>query len=77
MYSRKKTFEEIPEVMTAIWSCTGVGCNGWMRDEFAFEVEPTCPKCHSVMISGTKSLPALVNTNRNQKSLKKGVRIAE
>jgi hypothetical protein len=77
MYSRKKPFEELPEEMTAIWSCTAEGCNGWMRDNFSFDVQPTCPKCQSQMESGMRSLPLLVNTSRDQKNLKKGIPIHE
>lgn len=75
MYSRKKLLEDIPEELTAIWSCTNEGCNGWMRDNFAFEAVPTCPQCQSQMVKSTKMLPLLINTNQDQKSLKKGVRI--
>ncbi|QMV42906.1 cold-shock protein [Cohnella cholangitidis] len=75
MYSRKKVFEEIPEEMTAIWSCTSDDCNGWMRDNFAFETAPTCGLCHQPMKSGMKMLPQLVNTSRDQKSSRKGVSI--
>lgn len=75
MYSRKKSFEEIPEELTAIWSCSNEGCNSWMRDNFAFDTVPTCRQCSSPMVSGTKMLPLLVNTNSNQKTLKKGVQI--
>lgn len=75
MYSRKKPLEEIPEEMTAIWSCTNQDCNGWMRDNFAFEVVPTCVLCHAPMESDTRMLPQLVNTNRDQKHLRKGVPI--
>ncbi|WP_256758647.1 cold-shock protein [Cohnella sp. WQ 127256] len=75
MYSRKKVLEEIPEEMTAVWSCTSEGCNGWMRDNFAFETVPTCGLCHKPMESGMKMLPLLVNTNRDQKTLRKGVSI--
>lgn len=64
MYSRKKTFEELPEAMTAVWSCTQDDCNGWMRANFSFEDEPNCPKCHSAMMSEMRSLPILVNTSR-------------
>lgn len=70
MYSRKPTIEELPEAMTAIWTCIGESCNGWMRANFSFEDEPTCPYCHSEMVSGMKSLPILVNSNRNYGSLK-------
>jgi len=75
MYSRKKTFEEIPEELTAIWSCTSDDCNGWMRDNFAFSNAPTCVLCSAPMKSGTRMLPQIVNTNRDQKSLRKGVPI--
>jgi hypothetical protein len=77
MYSRKKQLEEIPEELTAIWLCTKDGCNGWMRDNFAFEAVPTCRQCASEMQRGTKMLPLLVNTNSDQKSLKKGVQIGD
>jgi hypothetical protein len=76
MYSRRKPFEELPEEMTAVWTCTDEGCNGWMRDNFTFDDQPTCPKCQSPMVSGMRSLPLVVNTNRNQKkNTKKGVSI--
>lgn len=39
MYFGKKVVEEIPQADTAIWSCTNEDCNGWMRDNFAFEQE--------------------------------------
>ena len=74
MYSRKKFFEELPQEETAIWQCTNEHCNGWMRDNFAFESVPTCVLCHSTMESGIKMLPHLANTN-SSKSLKMGVRI--
>lgn len=75
MYSRKKSLEEIPEEMTAIWLCTKEDCNGWMRDNFAFEAVPTCRQCQSPMVSSMKMLPPLINTNQNQKFLKKGIPI--
>ncbi|EFM10481.1 MULTISPECIES: cold-shock protein [Paenibacillus] len=64
MYSRKKPVEEIPEEETAVWLCTNDDCNGWMRDNFAFEAVPTCSQCSSPMVNGTKSLPVLVNTSK-------------
>lgn len=67
MYSRKKTFEELPEAMTPVWSCTRDDCNGWMRANFSFADEPDCPKCHSAMVSEMRSLPVLVNTSRMSK----------
>lgn len=70
MYSRKKPFEEVPEELTAIWSCTNETCNGWMRDNFSLDAVPTCHLCHSQMVSGTRMLPQLVNTSRPQKALR-------
>jgi hypothetical protein len=74
VYFRKK-LEDIPEENTSIWTCEKEGCNGWMRDNFAFECAPTCHVCHSPMVSSVKMLPLLVNTNSDLKSLKKGTRI--
>ncbi|MCR8633753.1 MULTISPECIES: cold-shock protein [Paenibacillus] len=75
MYYRRKSLEDLPEENTAIWSCSKEGCNGWMRDNFAFEYVPTCHQCNSLMESSVKMLPLLVNTNRDLKSIKKGVQI--
>lgn len=72
MYSRKKTIEEIPHEVTAVWVCTKEGCTGWIRDDFAFEVIPTCWQCQSPMTSSTKNLPLLVNPN-SAKTAKKTV----
>ncbi|MNI87608.1 hypothetical protein D3C73_1448190 [compost metagenome] len=76
MYSRNKSQEEIAYEATVVWSCTNEGCTCWMRDNFAFEVAPTCWKCNSPMISSTKSLPLLVNNNQDIKEKKKSVTIA-
>ncbi|MGG1596988.1 MULTISPECIES: cold-shock protein [unclassified Paenibacillus] len=76
MNFRKKSLEEIPEEYTRIWSCETEGCNGWIRDNFAFEYVPTCWKCLSPMTSSMKMLPLLVNSNGDLKSLKKGIRIS-
>ncbi|WP_248928532.1 cold-shock protein [Paenibacillus hamazuiensis] len=62
MNYRKKPFEEIPEESTDVWSCTQDGCKGWMRNNFTFASEPTCPLCSSAMVPDTKMLPLLVNT---------------
>lgn len=58
-YSRKRPAEEIPTEMTAIWSCTKEGCNGWIRDDYSFEDVPTCSQCNSPMLRSMKSLPVL------------------
>lgn len=76
MNYRKKPLEEIPEEITAVWSCTNDDCNGWMRDNFAFDAAPTCPLCHAPMEQGTKMLPQLLNSNGDLKSLKKGISIS-
>ncbi|WCF08579.1 cold-shock protein [Paenibacillus thiaminolyticus] len=70
MNYRKKPVEEIPVENTAIWSCMNEDCNGWMRDNFAFDLEPTCPMCSSAMARDMKMLPLLVNTNGDSKSKK-------
>ncbi|WP_195574680.1 cold-shock protein [Paenibacillus sp. 1001270B_150601_E10] len=61
-HSRKRPMDEIAEEMTAIWSCTSDSCNGWMRDNFSFDNNPTCPHCQSPMVKGEKMLPVLPNT---------------
>ncbi|AIQ50049.1 cold-shock protein [Paenibacillus sp. FSL R7-0345] len=75
MNYRKKPVEEVPEENTAIWACTNDDCNGWMRDNFAFEHAPSCPLCHAPMARNMKMLPQLVNSNGDLKSLKKGISI--
>ncbi|GIO63077.1 cold-shock protein [Paenibacillus cellulositrophicus] len=74
MYFGKKVVEEIPEADTLIWSCVNDGCNGWMRDNFAFETEPVCVQCNSPMVSSMKVLPLVVNDHPT-KMLKKGTLI--
>lgn len=68
MYSRKHQVEEIPEEMTDIWTCTSEGCNSWMRDNFTFEAEPTCPECQSAMTRDTRMLPQLTNNAQMSKT---------
>ena len=64
--SRKRPLEDLPEEVTSIWSCTNEQCNGWMRDNFSFSNEPTCPQCQSAMVKSEKKLSILVNTSPNQ-----------
>ena len=64
--SRKKQLEEIPQEMTAIWSCSNEDCNGWMRENFAFSSQPDCPQCGNVMVKGERKLTVLVNSTLNQ-----------
>lgn len=75
MYSRKNSMESIPEEITEVWACTKEDCKGWMRDDFAFDTEPVCHLCHSPMVKETRKLPQLINTNKQQKSLSKGIQI--
>jgi hypothetical protein len=75
MYHRAKPAEEIPLQNTAVWTCTSEDCNGWMRDNFAFESEPTCRLCHSPMETGMKMLPLLENSNGNLRARPQGVQI--
>jgi hypothetical protein len=72
MYFRRKSLEELPQENTMIWSCQKEGCKGWIRDNFAFEYEPTCLQCLSPMISSEKMLPLLANSNKDMKDLHKG-----
>ncbi|MFB4164686.1 cold-shock protein [Alteribacillus sp. JSM 102045] len=51
--------EAPPEVETKVWSCTNDDCAGWMRENFTFESEPSCPLCQSEMIKDTKTLPQI------------------
>ncbi|WP_028559372.1 cold-shock protein [Paenibacillus pinihumi] len=66
-YSRKKPVGDYEQEMTAIWSCTQESCNGWMRDDFSFEVVPTCSQCNSPMLRSMKSLPVLINSSYGNK----------
>jgi hypothetical protein len=75
MNYHKKPLEELPQESTEIWACTNEDCKGWMRDNFAFEHNPTCRLCSSPMVKETRMLPLLVNSNGDLKSLKKGVQI--
>ncbi|KAA9005166.1 hypothetical protein F4V43_08850 [Paenibacillus spiritus] len=76
MNYRKKPMEAVPEENTPVWACTNDSCNGWMRDNFAFETAPSCPLCHSEMVQDMRMLPQLVNSNGDLKSLKKGISIS-
>ncbi|MDF2814210.1 MAG: hypothetical protein K0Q81_410 [Paenibacillus sp.] len=75
VYSRKRLLEDLIVEITTVWSCEAEGCKGWIRDNFAFEVVPTCPLCKAPMGRSMKELPLLVNTRTDQKFLKKGILI--
>ncbi|MWC30757.1 cold-shock protein [Paenibacillus sp. MMS18-CY102] len=65
-YSRKRPVEDVPNELTAVWSCTDDNCKGWMRDNFALSVAPVCSLCQSEMVKSEKMLVAVVNTSPNQ-----------
>ncbi|WP_281887100.1 cold-shock protein [Paenibacillus sp. YYML68] len=77
MYFRKPSLDQLPHEETKIWCCSKDNCKGWMRDNFAFDVTPTCPLCQAPMESGFKQLPIVDNSNdlRHPKQLKKGVQM--
>ncbi|MBW5447715.1 hypothetical protein GE107_16800 [Cohnella sp. CFH 77786] len=75
MAYRGKPVEELPLEETVIWTCGNEDCNVWIRDNFSFATVPVCHRCHSPMISGVKMLPPLMNTNKDMKSIKEGIRI--
>ncbi|HEU5140720.1 MAG TPA: cold-shock protein [Bacillales bacterium] len=54
-----KNREPVQEVDTTVWACTNDDCAGWMRDDFSFEEEPTCPMCQSTMEKETRVLPEI------------------
>lgn len=58
-FQGKNSREPVPEVETSVWSCTNDDCSGWMRDNFSFEDEPTCPICKSTMEKETRVLPEI------------------
>ncbi|WP_138188933.1 cold-shock protein [Paenibacillus alvei] len=69
MYSsRKKSQEDVPMEITSVWICSSEDCNGWMRDNFTFSDEPTCPQCKSAMVKGEKKIAVLANTSPVQSS---------
>lgn len=63
MYSRK-TFEEIEEAETDVWSCTSEDCNGWMRHNFSFTDIPNCPLCNNGMEKEARVLPVVENSTK-------------
>lgn len=65
-HSRKRPLLDLPEEITAIWSCTNKDCNGWMRDNFVFLNQPTCVQCRSLMEKGERMLSIVANTSPNQ-----------
>ncbi|WP_424768435.1 cold-shock protein [Paenibacillus sp. sgz302251] len=70
-YSRKRPIADFPCEMTAIWSCTKEGCNGWMRDNYSFNDVPTCSQCLSPMNRSMKELPILQDSYGLKMAIKK------
>jgi len=62
-HSRKRPLEDLPEELTAIWSCPDENCRGWMRDNFVFSIVPVCSLCQSKMVKGEKMLTVVINTS--------------
>ncbi|MFC5530676.1 cold-shock protein [Cohnella yongneupensis] len=62
-YSRKRPLEDLPQELTAVWSCSDENCNGWMRANFVLANSPVCSQCHSEMVKGEKMLAAVLNTS--------------
>lgn len=65
MYFAKKTLEPVEEVKTPVWTCSHEDCGCWMREDFSFEENPTCPICQSSMTKNEKMLPSLLNAAVN------------
>jgi hypothetical protein len=76
MYNKRIPIEDLPHAETKIWTCETEGCKGWIRDNFAFKHLPICHLCHSTMISSEKMLPLVNNSNKDMKSMNKGVLIS-
>lgn len=74
-FSRKRTPEDYPTEMTAIWSCIKEGCNGWMRQGYSFEDVPTCAQCMSPMINSMKELPILFDSGLDRKAAAKQMKM--
>lgn len=55
----------IPEEETPVLICRQAGnCNGWIREDFAFEKNANCPLCGSSMVRGMKVLPVIHNEQK-------------
>lgn len=74
-FSRKRSPEEYPTEMTAIWSCVKEGCNGWMRQSYSFENVPICAQCKSHMVNSMKELPILYDSGLDRKAALKSMKI--
>ncbi|WJH32522.1 cold-shock protein [Paenibacillus sp. CC-CFT747] len=68
MYNKRIPLEDLPHEETKVWTCRDETCKGWIRDNFAFEHVPSCPLCHSAMVSSVKRLPSVANSSKGQKT---------
>jgi hypothetical protein len=55
-----KPQEEVPVYETEVWNCVGTDCNGWMRNDYAFQQQPDCPFCGGSMTRDSRMLPELL-----------------
>lgn len=60
MYKRNTQEQEVINYIdTSIWDCQAENCNGWMREDFSLEENPTCPMCGEIMIHEIRNLPEI------------------
>jgi len=59
MFFGKKNQEPAEMKETVVWTCSRESCTCWMREDYSFEDQPTCPICSAEMRKGTKMLPTL------------------
>ncbi|MBN6188449.1 cold-shock protein [Aneurinibacillus sp. BA2021] len=55
----KQQVEEVPLFEVNVWRCEKEECKGWMRQDYSFAVQPTCPFCQSDMVEEMRMLPQL------------------
>ena len=63
MYNSRRKPLDLPQELTAVWSCSSDSCKGWMRDNFVFAQLPLCPQCQSVMVKSERLLYVVANTS--------------
>ncbi|KAB8125864.1 cold-shock protein [Gracilibacillus oryzae] len=51
--------EPVKNVETNVWSCVSEDCQGWMRENYSFDKEPTCPICQSEMEREVRVVPEM------------------
>jgi len=63
MYNSRRKPLDLPQELTAVWSCTSDECKGWMRDNFVFAHLPVCPQCQAGMVKSERLLYVVANTS--------------